>query len=689
MLGLAGALVGISEGLAIAASDVWGNVGPASPLGADGLRGRYPLSHYGLDQHFEAVKASLTSGVDASGVAPMIAHVFASVVWELTRFLGNAVIELFAFAFSLDLLRGSEATGGAGALAPVARATHSIYADVFGQPWLVVAVTVSGIWAMWRALVQRRYAETAGALGLSLIYVVAAFFFVAQPAKTIGAASAWTNQMSQSFLAIAGHGGPAGGAGARDAGAEQLFDLLVFKPWVVLEFGGTEHCVRTGTGSEDSDPESVAVRPLAASPGADADLARRLRAGEELSAEGKVCVNNARKYAHRFLRHGVWTEERKAEYEALNSGDASGLPGGGEGYRLGVADKPATDAMEEGGQYQRLLVAIVVSVGGLGAVALVGALSVGVILAQILLLVVLAFAPVALVAAAIPGRGHTFFRGWLEKLAGLLLRKVAYSLILAVLLAVCGALAAATSQLGWLMSFGLQGLFFWAVLLQRRALTESLIGIATGPGAPGREGTLRMLGLYYGARNLTRPLRGVRRMGRSMPKPNVGAAGAGVADGIRTAARRQRGADRPVPPVAEPTPRGPKSKPEAARTDAGDRGTTREGGPAEVRPSDGKPGSAKSAGSQGAGKTPSHGRDASRDDGGRRDGPKRPGSAPARPADMPPPARREDPKGDAGRADGDETPAERPARPQPKPSSRKGRSRASRRRRKRRKGHGR
>lgn len=528
VLGLSLPILLLASPIAQAASDVWGNVGPASPLGAGGLYGRYPLSHYGLDQHFDAVSASLTGGVDASGVAPMIAYFLASVLWALTSFLANLLVELFAFAFSLDLLTGSEATGGSGALAPVARAIHSIYANVFGAPWLVLAVAVTGLWAMWRALVQRRYAETAGALGLSLIYVVAALFFVAQPAKTVGTASAWTNKMSQSFLAVASHGKPSGGARARDAGAQQLFDLLVFRPWVVLEFGGTEHCARAGTGDEDSDPDSVAVRPLSPDPGRDAALARRLRAGEEVSTQGKLCVNNAAKYAHRFLRHGPGTDEREAEYDALNHGDASRVAEGGRGYRLGVADKPATDAMEEGGQYQRLLVAIVVFVGELGAFCLLGALSVGVILAQVLLLLLLAFAPVALVAAAIPGRGHDFFRGWLEKLAGYLLRKAAYSLILAILLAVNGALAVATSGLGWLMSFGLQALFFWAVFLQRKALTESLIGIATGPRAPGREETLRVLGLYYGARTVARPLRRAARRPRSQGSaPEGGRGGSG------------------------------------------------------------------------------------------------------------------------------------------------------------------
>jgi hypothetical protein len=516
---LSAGLVLLAHPFAGAASDVWSNVGPASPLGSNGLYNRFPLSHYMLDQHFDAISASLTGGVDASGVAPMIAFALATMLWALTSFLANLLISLFAFAFSLDLVNGSDATGGAGALGPVSQAIHALYASVFGAPWLVLAVSVAGIWAMWRALVQRRYAETAGALGLSLIYVVAALFFVAQPGQTIGAASKWTNRMSVAFLSVSSHGSASGGAQATEGDARQLFDLLVFKPWSVLEFGGLEHCALENSGSAGSDPESVAVRPLSSDPGRDASLARRLAAGEEITADGKVCVNNAAKYGSHFLRFAIGSDERNAEYDALNHGDSSKLPEADPqrgGYRLGVADKPATDAMEEGGQYQRLLVAIVVFVGELGAFCLLGTLSVGVILAQVLLLLLLAFAPVALVAAAIPGRGHAFFRGWLEKLAGYLLRKAAYSLLLAILLAVNGALASATDSLGWLMSFGLQALFFWAVFLQRKALSEGLIGIATGPGAPGREGALRVLGLYYGARVAGRGARSTARAARSV-----------------------------------------------------------------------------------------------------------------------------------------------------------------------------
>ena len=513
--GIAGGLTLLARPLARAGTDVFSNISPASPLGSAASFGRYPLSHYGLDQHFTAISASLTGGVDVSGLLPMIAYFFASLVWLVTGFLAKVLIELFAFAFNLDLVNGSSATGGAGALGPVSQAIHSIYANAFGAPWLVLAFSAVGIWAMWKALVQRRYSETAGALALSLIYIVVAIFFVAEPAQTIGQASRWTNEMSQAFLSISAHGDPSGGGAATADDADQLWGLLVERPWSVLEFGGVEHCAIDRTGDESSDPQSAPVRPLSKDPAQDASLARRLAGGTEVSAEGKTCINNANKYSSHFLRFGLGTDERGEEYDALDHGDSSKLPEADEemaGYKLGVADKPATDAMEAGGQYQRLLIALIVAVGETGAFLLLGALSIGVILSQVLLLLLLAFSPVALVAAAIPGRGHDFFKAWLEKLGGYLLRKAGYSLVLAVLLAVNSAIADATSQLGWLFAFGLQAAFFWAVLIQRRTLMSGIVGIATGPRVPGGDLALDAIGLYAGARLGFAPIRGAGRL---------------------------------------------------------------------------------------------------------------------------------------------------------------------------------
>jgi hypothetical protein len=516
-LGLTAVLVAL--GSPPAHADIWANVGPGSSL--SGLKGGPALGNYELDEHFTAVSAGVFSGVDVSGLLPMIAFAFGNWLWLGTSWLANIVIELFGFAFSLDLVNGSAATNGAGALGPVSRAIQTIYGTAFGGPWMVLAVSVAALWAMWKALVQRRYAETASQLAMSLIYVCLAFLFVLEPGQTIGTASHWTNQMSGAFLSIAKDGEPQSQGEAKEAGADQLFGLLVAQPWAVLEFGGLDHCVKAG-GSDE--PESVAVAPIEHS------AARRLESGETVTSGGKTCINNLKRYGPHFLRMAAGSKEREEEEEALAAGDSSKLPDSDPGkksgsYELGPADTPAAASMEKGGQYQRLPVALVIFVAELGAFFLLGALSIGIIVAQVLLLLLLAFSPVALVAAAVPGRGHQFFKAWLAKLAGYLLRKATYSLILAILLAVCAAISAATSELGWLFSFGLQCAFFWAVFLQRKTLTDGLVGAVAGPDAPGRDRALSLLALYAGARTGSRVLvRPVERVGRGARR-GIGRAG--------------------------------------------------------------------------------------------------------------------------------------------------------------------
>jgi hypothetical protein len=542
-------------------ADVWANVGPGRSLA--GLKGGWTLGAYELDENFSMISAGVFSGVDVSGFLPMIAFFFANVIWLGTSWFANLLIELFGFAFSLDLVNGSGATGGAGALGPVSRAIQTIYTTAFGGPWMVLAVSFAALWAMWKALVQRRYAETASQLALSLVYVCAAFFFVLQPGKTVGAASHLTNEMSGAFLSIAKDGEPTSQAEAKEAGADQLFGLLVAQPWAVLEFGGLEHCVKSGSGGDE--PESLSVQPIAPS------AERGLESGQTVTSGGKTCINNLKKYGPHFLRMPPGSKERKGEVEALEDGDTSKLPDSDPGkengsYELGPQDEPAAVSMEKGGQYQRLLVGFVILLAELGAFFLLGGLSLGVVVAQVELLLLLAFAPVALVAAVVPGRGHQFFKGWLAKLAGLLLRKAAYSLILAILLAVCAAISEATSELGWLFSFGLQCAFFWTVFLRRRSLTDGLVGAVTGPNAPGRDRALSLLALYAGARVGSRTLvQPAARVGRG--------AGRGLAWTGSTFLGRGRGRDaggrEPAGPARAPgVPIGGRR----VHTDLGDRG---------------------------------------------------------------------------------------------------------------------
>ena len=226
-------------------SDVFSNVAPPpASQQSGGFSTRYPPGHYALDTH---VDAGVTS---PGGYVGLIPHFLASQLWDLTKLLVLATIAIFTWAFSLDLLSGGGG-GGRGALAPVAEAIDAVYTHTFGRAWLVVGIVLAGLWGIWKSLVQRRYLETTGQLALSVAFVVTALFFVQQPEKTVGRASAWTNTMSLALLSGASGGGVRSAEQAKRDVSDHLFKTLVHEPWVVLDFGGLSHCV-------DSEHRSVA-----------------------------------------------------------------------------------------------------------------------------------------------------------------------------------------------------------------------------------------------------------------------------------------------------------------------------------------------------------------------------------------------------------------------------------------------
>ena len=114
-------------------------------------------------------------------------------------------------------------------------------------------------------------------------------------------------------------------------------------------------------------------------------------------------------------------------------------------------------------------------------VCLLGFLALAVVLAQIVALVLLAFAPVALVVGVFPGAGHDVFRGWLTRLGTAVFIKALYSLVIASSSPSRAALGQATASLGFLIAFGLQAVFFWAIFLYRKQITARLLGAAGAP----------------------------------------------------------------------------------------------------------------------------------------------------------------------------------------------------------------
>ena len=210
---------------------------------------RYPLSAYSLDYH---VDVGVT---DIDGVPATIAQWAAAQLWSLTSFWSRP---------SSICSRGrsrstcSAATAAAAALAPVAEAISSLYENVIGQAWMVAAILVAGIWGIWKALVQRRYTETAGALGVS-VAVRGDRAVLRLPARAHHRGGEPLDEHAVAGVSVRRqprHDRPT----PRRPSARSptsCSPTLVYEPWVVLEFGGLSHCVDTDHHDDDGFPRPV------------------------------------------------------------------------------------------------------------------------------------------------------------------------------------------------------------------------------------------------------------------------------------------------------------------------------------------------------------------------------------------------------------------------------------------------
>lgn len=538
-------------------SDSLDNVSPASLDDTAGTYwGRYPISRYGLDYKVTGVSADAVSeinpfdsgeGIDFSGIPALLAAMIVKLIWYACMYAAYAALALFQFAFNFNLLAGEDSVVG-----PIGGAIKA-FDEAVGLEFLALTITIFGLWAMWRALVQRRYGEAVGGFAASGAVLLAALAFTFYAEEVVGFASTTLDNTAQEFLAIAGalapeppEEGEAGGTGelpeidseeqrALDAlrddpnpevdgtllATDALFKLLVYDSYTVLNFGGLEHC-SSGTavgGGEDTgalgDDESPLSRPVSQCPDRDGTM------GD--GSGGWDLVSNSY-YANAYLSYNQGDGRRcceddpGSEYEAIALGDSGKRPDGDElddldppppAYEraLGPEDAAAVDMQQAPTQFQRLGMTALTAFFVFGGVLLITGLSIAVIVSQLLFLLVLMFAPIIAVLSFIPKHGPEIGLGWLKRLAVLAAAKLYYSVLLALAVAVAFALLASADDLGWLMATGLTGLLFWILFFYRNRIQELITsgGMTLGSGAASGFGRLATAGAaYYGGRAVLR-----------------------------------------------------------------------------------------------------------------------------------------------------------------------------------------
>jgi hypothetical protein len=411
----------------------------------------HPLGNYALDSHIATGPTRIGDSLWA-----MLASL-ASLAWVGALYALKGVLLALQWAFELDLM-------GAG-LADARRALLTLHERTLGSAWLEAALSVLGLWGIWRGFVQRRATETVAGLALAAVLMAGALWVIHDPSGSVGALSSGANAVSLGFLAGASDGTVARPTRSVADGSRQLFDALVLRPWCALQFGDVAWCLARAPG------DSVAR-------------------------------------AERWLRHAPGSKERTAEYEALRSGDPEeaaqeetlGLdvldPDDAdvtrqlEGYVVRPEDKGKVAMQEVDAVPGRIGLLGLVLLAQVGALLVLGWLALQILVQAIWALLLLLGAPLLLFAPAFGEAGRAVFRRWALRLLAACVAKAIYALLLGVVLALSGVLAAIGDTLPWFAVWLLQIVFWWGLLVKRRDLLGPLA--PRGPSASE---------LHYRARN--------------------------------------------------------------------------------------------------------------------------------------------------------------------------------------------
>jgi hypothetical protein len=395
----------------------------------------HPLSSYGIDVR---VGFSLTDP-GKSFLAAL--QMLGAGVWMALLYVIKGVLLLLEWSFSLDLTNE--------AMPQVRASLTRLHAQAFGDWWLLLAISLAGLWGIHRGLVQRRTTETLAGLAATVALIVGGLVLISHPGETVGWMARATNDAGMTVLA-AGTGGSA--RSPRDALASsmrEVFDTTVRRPWCALEFGSVDFCEK---------PTGDRAHPT----------------------NGEVWLQYPAQGWQRGRLHTLLDKEKDDHFnfnpitnvKSLLGIDDRKLPD--EVEALVHRDPPRASMQNAGGTFPRLALLLIVLVGLSGAVALYAYLGVRLVLAAGLGLVLLLIAPPMLLAPALGDGGRATFLAWLKRLLAATIAKFVYAVFLTVVL-VAGRVFGSL-EFGWFGTWLMQAAFWWGVFVKRHDIINFVAG---------------------------------------------------------------------------------------------------------------------------------------------------------------------------------------------------------------------
>ncbi len=415
---------------------------PASP----GPQGKTLYDNYGVAGQFWAA-----TDMQCSDMTSMIGNNVAGMVFDAAKAIDRVTITVYQSAAGNGILAW---------LSGVVDRLISSLGNAIYFPYLAPVVLLGVMWLAWHGLIRKRATRTIEGTIWMVVACAAAIWLIGRPADFTGIGQAVSNGVTQvlnvafSKLPNPGqgncvpvHGGdpqsPGGanfgftqGNGLVDQNANELWSVLVCKPWLDGEFGTTQF----STGRTGQTPVNTYGRQLL--------WAQAIAANETPTA--------------------ALIKAKQTVY----SGIAASIK----------AHDPAIYPLFQGKQWtSRLEIGFAGLFAALVAGVLVLLIAITLIILKLGFLLLLIAGPFFLIVGTHPGFGRVVATRWFEMLVGVLLKSVAVAIVLSVLLyAYSLIMGTSDSVLPWALKILMIALVTIAVFIYRKPFQHLFSAVGYG-----------------------------------------------------------------------------------------------------------------------------------------------------------------------------------------------------------------
>jgi hypothetical protein len=369
------------------------------PVAAAGPRNGTLYDNYGTSGDFWAA-----TNLQCSDMTSLIGNNVASMVFDVAKSIDRVIISVYQSAASEGILSW---------LTSVVDKLISSLGNAIYFPYLAVMVIIGAIWLAWQGLIRKRGTRTIEGTIWMVLACVAAIWLIGRPADFTGVGKSVSDGISQTLnVAFSRLPSPgqsnclpvqrndpqvrpvtynyASGNGVVDQNANELWTVLVCKPWLDGEFGTTNFATSQG---------------------------------------------GAQTPVNTYARQLLW-----AQAVAMNEKPTPALIQSKQASYAGIAsdiqqNNPGIYPLFQGKQWTtRLEIAFAALFAAAVAGILVLLIAVTLILLKLGFLLLLVVGPFFLLIGTHPGFGRIVAVRWFEMLVGVLLKQAAVALVLSVLL---------------------------------------------------------------------------------------------------------------------------------------------------------------------------------------------------------------------------------------------------------------